>query len=73
MNEGEIPVESSNIATVRYLEGEEILRIRFRSGRVYHYHGVPREEYDALMGSGSHGKYLHANIIPRFDATEVGA
>ncbi|MDD9809207.1 MAG: KTSC domain-containing protein [Thaumarchaeota archaeon] len=72
MDEGEIRVESSNIATVRYIDGECVLQVRFRNGRVYRYHKVPRESYEGLMRSDSHGKYLHAHIIPRFEATEVG-
>ena len=71
MDEGEIPVVSSSIATVRYMEDERILQVRFRSARVYHYLGVPRTEYDALMRSASHGKYLHAHIAPTFEAVEA--
>lgn len=72
VDEGEIPVVSSNIATVRYVEDGRTLWVRFHSGRVYCYLGVPRAEYGALMQSNSHGKCLHARIIPKFKVVEAG-
>ena len=69
--EAEIPVKSSNLKTVCYIDDRRILQVRFRSGRVYHYLDVPKVEYHRLMNSPSLGSYLHAYIKCRFSVREV--
>ena len=65
-------VTSSNLATVGYDEPSRTLEVEFHHGRVYRYFGVPPEEYRALMGAESHGKYFAANIRGRYGDTRVG-
>lgn len=56
------PVESSNLKSVGYDEGSQVLEIEFRNGRVYRYTGVPRSVYQDLMRAPSLGRYFIANI-----------
>ena len=58
------PVESSNLVSVGYDAGPQILQVEFKGGRLYNYFRVPREKYEALMAAESCGKYLNAEIKP---------
>lgn len=55
-----IPVSSSDLSSVGYENGT--LRIRFHSGGVYDYLGVPASVFRTLLNAPSIGKYFHANI-----------
>ena len=55
-------VQSSNLATVAYDEESRQLEIRFHSGGVYRYYGVPPRIYRGLMRARSHGEYFHHHI-----------
>lgn len=55
-----VPVNSSNLESVGYENG--MLYIRFRSGGLYSYAGVPAAVYAALMQAPSHGSFFHAHI-----------
>lgn len=55
-----IPVSSSDIRSVGY--ESQTLYVRFHSGGLYAYKGVPYSEYTALLNASSHGKYFAANI-----------
>jgi hypothetical protein len=57
-----IPVSSSNLASVGYDEGSQILEIEFIDGSVYQYFNVPVRVFDGFMSAASHGKYFHRNI-----------
>lgn len=59
-------VVSSNLKSVGYDEGSEVLEIEFYDGRVYQYYGVPPEVHRALMDADSHGKYLAAEIKGKY-------
>jgi len=66
------PVNSSNLAAVGWEEGEEgtdigTMEVEFRNGRVYAYDGVPRTEYENLLGASSPGRYLNQNVIGMYD------
>lgn len=65
-------VVSSNLKSVKYNEGSEVLEIEFRHGGVYQYFGVPTEVHRALMDAGSHGKYFAAEIKGRYEFKKVG-
>ena len=58
-------VASTVIAEVRYLD-DGILEVHFHNGRVYRYLDVPPEEYDALIGAESVGKYFNEEIRTRY-------
>jgi hypothetical protein len=53
-------VDSSNIESIGYEDGE--LHIQFTSGGYYVYHGVPRHVYDDLMNASSKGSFLNREI-----------
>jgi hypothetical protein len=65
------PVDSTNLASVRYDPNSEILEVEFRkSGDLYRYFNVPEIEYNRLIGAhelgSTIGKYFSANIKNAF-------
>lgn len=55
-------VSSSNLASIGYEAGNEILEVEFNHGGVYQYFDVPQDVYQELMDASSHGVYFSANI-----------
>jgi len=55
-------IVSSNIASIGYDATEQILEVEFKTGAVYAYSSLPREVYEGLINSVSHGKYFAARI-----------
>ena len=55
------PVKSSNVAEVGYDANQEILGVRFSSGKLYHYKG------EAMMASESIGSYFAKNVRSRYE------
>ena len=47
------------------------LEIRFRSGAVYHYFGVPQQTYQELLHAKSKGQYFNSRIRIRFRCTKI--
>lgn len=66
-----IGVTSSNVCSIGYDEDTATLEVEFNSGAVYQYFGVPLEEHEGLMNSDSKGKYLNANIKPRYSVSKL--
>lgn len=68
-----VPVKSSNLAFVRFDEGEGLL-IRFRNGRLYRYASASREVYDEIVNSDSPGGVFHRLVrtpgLPYEDMTQ---
>ena len=61
--EDEIPVESSNLKTIWYDRYTSELYVRFKSGVLYRYTGVPLGKWQGLKEAvESHGKYLNLHI-----------
>lgn len=56
------PVVSSDIRSIGYDSGHQILEIEFNSGGIYQYYSVPQSVYDGLMRASSHGKYFYTHI-----------
>lgn len=56
------PVNSSNLASIGYDGGNEILEIEFKNGRIYIYFNIHENVYDRLINASSHGKYFDKNI-----------
>ena len=52
------PIESSNLAEVGYDEGSQVMEVKFKSGVVYQYCGVPKDQYMGLMAAQSLGAYF---------------
>ncbi len=63
-------VSSSDLNAVGYENGA--LYIRFNSGGLYQYSGVPESVYHALMAASSHGRYFHANIKGCYPYARIG-
>lgn len=57
-----VGVISSNIVSIGYDDGAETLEVEFKGGEVYQYYGVPAHVHQELMGAGSHGVYMNANV-----------
>ena len=56
------PVKSSNLASIGYDGGNEILEVEFKNGRIYIYFNFPENVYNRLINASSHGKYFDKNI-----------
>lgn len=65
-------VSSSNIHSVGYEPDSMILEIKFHSGGIYQYSGVPEERYSGLMRAGSKGGYFDSYIKNRYRTRKVG-
>lgn len=59
-----LPVDSSSIDMIGYVEHNQELFIQFRNGGMYVYEGVPAWVYVALMQAESRGSYLNTEIKP---------
>ena len=57
-----VAVKSSNIESVGCNEVEEILAVRFLSGALYHYFGVPKIVFDNLLKAASPGRYINQEV-----------
>ena len=56
------PVQSSNIAAVAHHDGA--LFVKFNSGKVWKYPGVPVSAYNEMLLSGSVGSYFARHVKP---------
>ncbi len=61
-----VAVDSSVFATVGFDEAQQLLRLDFRRGGVYHYFDVPASVFEALLAAPSQGKYFHQAILGRY-------
>lgn len=57
---------SSQIAAQGYDPVSHTLAVRFTSGGVYHYAGVPPDEADKFAKAESLGKHLHTHIRGKY-------
>lgn len=64
-------VDSSNLKSIGYDNGSQILEIEFPNGAVYQYYGVPQRIYVELMQAESHGKYFYAFVRDKFQYQQV--
>lgn len=63
------PLQSSMLAAVDYDPAMQVLNLRFVSGAVLAYVGVPADVARGLVEAPSAGRYFHQNIKDRFVAT----
>ena len=61
-----VPVKSKMLAAVAYNGDWKQLYLRFRSGEIYCYQGVPVEGYQELLAAGSKGEYVRSHIFNRY-------
>lgn len=67
-----VPLSSSNVAEAGWgQEDVEVLWVRFHSGGIYEYQGVPKSVFDALCASDSPGRFVQTEIIPNYKAVKV--
>ena len=66
-------VQSSTIAEIdREVVNEKLfLKVIFTNGREYLYEGVPADVYEKFLVADSKGKYLHENIIGKYNYTRI--
>lgn len=57
-----VRVDSSNVESVGFDEAQGNVVVRFLSGAVYIYKGVPQVEFEGLKNAPSVGSYLHKNF-----------
>jgi hypothetical protein len=61
-----VTVKSRMLAAVAYDHDWQQLYLKFRSGDVYCYRGVPVEEYRELLAADSKGQYVRKHIRNRY-------
>jgi hypothetical protein len=66
-----INVSSSNIESIGYDEDNKMLEIKFKSGGIYQYKGVPSKVFQNLMNASSHGKYFSAFIKDKYPTVKL--
>lgn len=54
--------QSSAFKEFGYDPAAQVLAIRFPNGKVTHYHDVSVDEYTALVGASSRGKFFNSHI-----------
>ena len=59
-------VQSKMLAAVAYNRDWQQLYLKFRSGEIYCYKGVPVEQYQELLAADSKGKYFRGCILNRY-------
>lgn len=64
------PVKSSNIAEFGYSVERQTLAVKFGSGDVWHYPGVPFDLAEKFSEAESKGKFYYQNIKGKFEAAE---
>ena len=61
--------KSSQVESIGH-EGDT-LAVKFKSGGIYHYHGVTAEQFAAAQKAESIGKYLGQHIRPTFKFSKI--
>lgn len=66
-------VQSSTIAEIdREVVNEKLfLKVIFTNGREYLYEEVPADVYEKFLMADSKGKYLHENIIGKYNYSRI--
>lgn len=59
------PVKSSNILAAGYDEDSKTMAVQFSTG-TYHYHGVDRKDFEAMINAPSVGAHHARNIRGKF-------
>lgn len=66
-----VQVESSNLASVGYDHDTATLEIKFHSGAIYQYSGVPQDIYESLINAGSKGAYFNNYVKERYRCKRI--
>jgi len=62
-------VDSSHISSIGH-EGA-MLEVRFKSGQLYRYYGVPSIIFTSLLRAKSVGKFFHENVKEHYPYTLI--
>lgn len=65
------PVESSAIASVGYSHRRQILEIKFKSGSIYRYVGVPKSVYHDMLKAESKTAFYTYNVRKNYRSYRV--
>jgi hypothetical protein len=65
------PITSSSLSEVGYDEGTQTLEIKFSSGGIYSYTGVPPDVHQKLLHAESPGRYFAIYIRACFPCTHL--
>ena len=63
---------SSNVDSIGYDEGTQVLRVKFLNGTLYEYRNVPPMEFEQLRNAPSIGSYLSRNIKGNYPYDRIG-
>lgn len=66
-----VRVSSSNIRSIGYDEGAQVLEVEFKSGGVYRYSGVPKAVYERFMAAPSKGRFFDSFVKDRYRTVKV--
>ncbi len=64
-------VQSSALSAIGYDRDKRILAVRFKSGAVHHYSGVPESEMIALYTAPSLGSHFAFNIKSKYESARM--
>jgi len=70
-DEGWLPLQSSNVDSMRYLARRQTLLVRFHWGGAYAYTPVPPAVAQRLLKAPSPGAFVHSVLKPGYAATRV--
>jgi len=62
---------SSNISGLDHDDETKTLRVVFKNGAIYHYHGVGEDVYKNMTTAKSVGAFLHNVVIPRYKSAKI--
>lgn len=65
------PKESSSVFSYAYDDEKSVLMVKFKSGDVYHYRGVPEELFKEMQKAESAGKYIHEHLKSQYNYDKV--
>jgi hypothetical protein len=65
------PVKSSNISSIGYDPGGNILEIEISTGSVYEYLAVPSSVHESFMRASSKGSFFASQIRNKYQTRQV--
>jgi len=66
-----VPVESKAISEIGYDEEDSALGVRFLSGGLHYYDGVPPSVWEQMQKAESLGKFFHSHIRGKYPARKI--
>jgi len=68
-----VAVKSRMLFAVAYNDDWQQLYLKFRSGDIYCYRGVPRARFEELLAADSKGQYCRRYILNRYPYQRIPA